>query len=1200
MNHWDYYFAKVTAWFATQPSYAPKGQFPYLAGVDGRFDGVLRRYPGAVRYGMSGSAFNRGTNAELVEPFEIETAPGSNILIRGMLTTNSTDTSPSTIAVWRRDDDAADSFRKTTLQAQDYALYESQETGSAAPTFTIGSPPAKRGDFRNDNLPGLSVKSMVMFDDGTTDGEVPYICGDFQLIGSRHCSGVARLVSGVWEPVGIPGFNAPCDVLHVFDGELYAGGEFTEYDSGEGISKHDANIAYLAKWTGEEWVKVGDFATAVSSLSPDSGGFTCAASNDDYFVLAGTMLKGAKYIIAVYDKSGDSWDISASNDRTVNARVEGLAFYDDGTVDGNEHLWVVGQFDNDGGATATTIDGLFVSNTHDLSTSWTLEDPAVTTGAPTTTDCYAVEVFDGDIYISFVNTGAATSTDSHGVMTYTTGGSSWSIPIAQDDTAYASLTGTPLPRCLYSDGTRLVLIGKELEWDSGGPDDGWLYTTDGSTWSSIANTSTLDGRAALASSSGGLFYGTAHTVSALTNNSKIIGTNDVLSVVQNGPFAYLYASNGNHKVLKYNSTNDDLEIVPLGVGKVILPGATATGRTGGGTGVAGNVAGYYRYVDRTRGRYTGISYASTTALLANDDHYDIAPTGDEFAVAPLGFDRVQGFSTISSEDANLPPPGLPFRAIEGKISDATSAFVSISFFEDEATDDGEGTMESAVNDSELAVDPRRTYDFVIEEAGELNQVYAAAIYQGTTFVVEARGAYLQLRHSPAFRTELENFPITNEFPLGVATTDAKNAQFVQAADYLYLLVGAKMFRIQKAGTRVALIEVHSGFPWVSRRGAVAVGANIFAVHENGVMVIQARSGNMQEVSRVHRIFYDIWRSVLEPGTVGDNMITVAYDARMRCVYIHHRALHETLCFWLASDKVTMLVDNPVFGCFTAPEFDDGTSRRAWFYDEFMSFVCTPNWDFAPTAYQTATGFPLTTGGNVRYNTSIESSTDSSLGWYVLEFPDAPFEARLSADRIPIAFLTGALAGRSATAIASADNQLSVYSTAASGPLAPGALTEAELASIESGDIVALDTIPFELVGSNLWTRDYQSSFRTLKRIDAIGIQTNRVSSPGTYGGQTTPLESSYGLFQGGSLRHADVIAGEPREGVVSRRFVPRRLVDILPGQPLDARIGANYAELHDEGTLLYPYIQCLTSNLAFEINLLTVSGHIGNSDQEGA
>lgn len=109
------------------------------------------------------------------------------------------------------------------------------------------------GVFRASS-PVSQVLALKVFDDGS--GEKLYVGGRFDRLGSTTglvSPAVARWDGTNWE--ALPGFGPAgreVRAFEVFDGELYAVGNFENTGDGAVVCRK------FAKWTGSEWVEVGD------------------------------------------------------------------------------------------------------------------------------------------------------------------------------------------------------------------------------------------------------------------------------------------------------------------------------------------------------------------------------------------------------------------------------------------------------------------------------------------------------------------------------------------------------------------------------------------------------------------------------------------------------------------------------------------------------------------------------------------------------------------------------------------------------------------------------------------------------------------------------------------------------------------------------------------------------------------------------
>ncbi|MGP1309773.1 MAG: hypothetical protein ACTS27_06215 [Phycisphaerales bacterium] len=126
------------------------------------------------------------------------------------------------------------------------------------------------------------VLAMKVFDDGS--GEKLYVGGRFDRLGSMAgevSPAVARWTGSEWEAMpGFPQSGREVRSLEVFDGELYAVGNFET--TGDGT----VTCRKFAKWTGSEWVEVGD--GILGGVANDNPG--TIAPVDDGLIIGGSFL----------------------------------------------------------------------------------------------------------------------------------------------------------------------------------------------------------------------------------------------------------------------------------------------------------------------------------------------------------------------------------------------------------------------------------------------------------------------------------------------------------------------------------------------------------------------------------------------------------------------------------------------------------------------------------------------------------------------------------------------------------------------------------------------------------------------------------------------------------------------------------------------------------------------------------------------
>jgi hypothetical protein len=132
--------------------------------------------------------------------------------------------------------------------------------------------------------PSVDVRALAVFDDGS--GPALYAAGQFSAFGGLTTDSIARWNGSAWAPVGLgigsihsvgPG---EVEALAVFQGKLYAGGEFAKAD---GLPAH-----HLACWDGAKWRALGagarnEFGSTASVYALE----TCRDERGEFLAIGG-------------------------------------------------------------------------------------------------------------------------------------------------------------------------------------------------------------------------------------------------------------------------------------------------------------------------------------------------------------------------------------------------------------------------------------------------------------------------------------------------------------------------------------------------------------------------------------------------------------------------------------------------------------------------------------------------------------------------------------------------------------------------------------------------------------------------------------------------------------------------------------------------------------------------------------------------
>jgi len=666
-----------------------------------------------------------------------------------------------------------------------------------------------------------------------------------------------------------------------------------------------------------------------------------------------------------------------------------------------------------------------------------------------------------------------------------------------------------------------------------------------------------------------------------------IPTNGYFATATRGPYLYVYLSNGNHKVIYYDQTSSDFVAKRLGPGATALPppkavpGSAATG----GNAIGGNHIYLNRFVDLSRGRYMALSSINVGEVPVTVDYQ--LPVIDNALGAGCcldfsGFERLEIFRTLSSGNAAVHAGGSVYRA--GRFTFGTNGDYSLNMHLAPTADRGDGNADVGLTDSQLPVEADRLYNFTKEFVAEADEVYAAAYYQRTSFVLSPRDGFLELRWSPTFREEPESFPPLNAFSTKIPVDQALTCRLVEAGDFLYLLGGTYVYRVQRSGSVVIVVEVHRGIPILHRNGMVRVAGRIYVATELGLLELDGRTGNIQEVPNTHRIFYDRWRGSLVAGDE-TNSVRMGYDARMGCIFMLHPTLKECLCFWLSTGKTTMLAYLPYENIVTGTDLNDNVTERAYFLTKRRWFTSC-NWDHASGVPQTMNGeFLLQASTTTPYNMTVKSVSGN-----VLTFDGTPFayDGSTVTDFTPCycAVLSGASKHRITEAAAITANQVTLVDVDASS------------LGIVAGDVVAFAPIVFGVIGSNLWGPRGHADTTSRRSIKSFGVTPARVKTFPL--GNATPQGDSSMLWFG-AMRHGDVVANEPKTSALDPLVQARSEGNSTSGSPLDVdQVHKNTVFLnHVDGPQLYPFVFCLQSNINLELHELTLTGEYTSKDRPG-
>lgn len=188
------------------------------------------------------------------------------------------------------------------------------------------------------------VRAMMVFDDGSDEGQMLIVGGSFTTAGGIQANHIAKWDGRAWAALG-GGLNHAVYALGSFDDgqsegpALYAGGSFT--------AAGEIPVNYVAKWDGQGWSPLGD---GVNSLVDTMTVFDDGTGDGPALYVAGGFTQAGRVeanFIARWD--GDRWSALGKG---MDSAVHSLVVFDDGS---GPALYAGGSFTDAGGVPADGI-----------------------------------------------------------------------------------------------------------------------------------------------------------------------------------------------------------------------------------------------------------------------------------------------------------------------------------------------------------------------------------------------------------------------------------------------------------------------------------------------------------------------------------------------------------------------------------------------------------------------------------------------------------------------------------------------------------------------------------------------------------------------------------------------------------------------------------------------------------------------------
>lgn len=250
----------------------------------------------------------------------------------------------------------------------------------------------------------------------------------------------------------------------------------------------------------------------------------------------------------------------------------------------------------------------------------------------------------------------------------------------------------------------------------------------------------------------------------------------------------------------------------------------------------------------------------------------------------------------------------------------------------------------------------------------------------------------------------EQFRVVDSTPLG-ASLDEYALSLIAAGDYAFVVGDTSIFRIHRAGNRIAINEIQTLAGGVSRFAAVGVGTTLFYVSPTGLFAVEGASGEFQLVSALDRIIQNDWRASL-------SSLHLVYDNNLGAVALLNTTEKEMILLWNNTGAITGLRDIPFkFGTQGIDPVYQDHNRSWWITD--AGIVYTINSERSSVSYGTDTqGAKSLCGGDPDKIWNISLPADLHTVTKVRIPVSSVGEFDLSAEEFSVYFLDGDNAGES--------------------------------------------------------------------------------------------------------------------------------------------------------------------------------------------
>jgi hypothetical protein len=407
--------------------------------------------------------------------------------------------------------------------------------------------------------------------------------------------------------------------------------------------------------------------------------------------------------------------------------------------------------------------------------------------------------------------------------------------------------------------------------------------------------------------------------------------------------------------------------------------------------------------------------------------------------------------------------------------------------------------------------------------------------------------------------------------------------FVGAGDYIFGLADSRMFRFAKVGAQMAVEKFNHGNGLNSRTAACEVGTQLAFVGDSQLFFVDPPTGTMMAVSAADRWLGD--RTLKEDEV--DFHLT--YDSALNCLFVFAPDWEAALTVWGATNTVGRLVDMNWDACTSGPSpiaLDGNANQnidRAWFissdgrifYPDAERIAATDG-DGASEVRQTMWG----TAG------TVQGTTTSTIGGVTLTDTGADFRSDGATNNLLKGAYLYIWSGNGLTK-GTIQRRLITSNGATTITFTPSATGLVGTQYAVSPVIFGVRAWP---LGQDDDPRTPKDTFRR-RVLTAIEVAIAEGTSPTESANMTLEVGADTEFGQGSSAYSLKGLFAPKTTG--STEGV---LFNSIAYDDLGSGDGAGVAAVSTAGGTVWPWLQCYSSGVDFELTGLKVSGTLEDSD----